>query len=36
MIDPEAAEDATDEERILGTFQLDIVAIKRAGDSDVK
>ncbi len=36
VIDPEAAEDATDEERILETFQLDLVDIKRAGDDDVK
>jgi hypothetical protein len=36
VIDPEAAEDATDEERILATFQLDLVDIKRAGDDDVK
>ncbi len=36
VIDPEAEEDATDEERILGQFQLDLVDIKRAGDDDVK
>jgi hypothetical protein len=36
VIDPAAAEDATDEERIVGSFQLDIVDIKRAGDDDVK
>ena len=36
VIDPEAAEDATDAERILETFQLDLVDIKRAGDDDVK
>jgi hypothetical protein len=36
VIDPEAAEDATDEERILAQFQLDLVDIKRAGDDDVK
>ena len=36
VIDPEAAEDASDEERILEQFQLDIVDIKRAGDDDVK
>jgi hypothetical protein len=36
VIDPEAEEDATDEERILGQFQLDLVDIKRAGDDEVK
>ena len=36
VIDPEAAADATDEERIVAQFQLDIVDIKRAGDDDVK
>jgi hypothetical protein len=36
VIDPEAEEDATDEERILASFQLDLVDIKRAGDDDVK
>jgi hypothetical protein len=36
VIDPEAAEDATDEERILAQFQLDLVDIKRAGDDDVR
>jgi hypothetical protein len=36
LIDPEAAEDATPEERIIGQFQLDLVDIKRAGDDDVK
>jgi hypothetical protein len=36
VIDPEAAEDATDEERIGAQFQLDLVDIKRAGDADVK
>jgi hypothetical protein len=36
VIDPEAAEDATDEARILAQYQLDIVDIKRAGDDDVK
>ena len=36
VIDPEAAEDAPDETRIIDQFQLDIVDIKRAGDDDVK
>jgi hypothetical protein len=36
LIDPEAAEDATPEERIVGQFQLDLIDIKRAGDDDVK
>lgn len=36
VLDPEAAEDATDDERILARFQLDLVDIKRAGDHDVK
>jgi len=36
VIDPEAAEDATDEERILAQFQLDLVDIKHAGDDDVR
>ncbi len=36
VIDPEAAEDASDETRILEQFQLDLVDIKRAGDDDVK
>jgi len=36
VIDPEAEEDAADEVRILETFQLDLVDIKRAGDEDVK
>ena len=36
VIDPEAAEDATDEERISAQFQLDLVDIKRKGDADVR
>jgi hypothetical protein len=36
VIDPEAGEDATDEERILAQFELDLVDIKRAGDDDVR
>jgi hypothetical protein len=36
VIDPEAAEDADDEERIAAQYQLDLVDIKRAGDDDVK
>ncbi len=36
VIDPEAEEDAEDDERILASFQLDVVDIKRAGDDDVK
>jgi hypothetical protein len=36
VIDPEAAEDASADVRILEQFQLDLVDIKRAGDADVK
>ena len=36
VIDPEAAEDADDEERIAAQYQLDLVDIKRAGDDDVR
>jgi hypothetical protein len=36
VINPDAAEDAADEERIAAQFQLDLVDIKRAGDDDVR
>jgi hypothetical protein len=36
VVDPEAEEDAADEDRIVAQFQLDLVDIKRAGDDDVR
>jgi hypothetical protein len=36
VIDPEADEEAGDDERIKAQFQLDLVDIKHAGDADVK
>jgi hypothetical protein len=36
VIDPDADEEAGDDERIKAQFQLDLVDIKHAGDADVK